>query len=121
MYSSLWSPKLRQGDLLGPLHLPLIGNNHEVISTLPNIGAAAGGAAERMILPASRRYVVVVSHDCEFNEGKRDRVLLARIQSVQKGPGAPDIGLLRASNDIDARHSANSPVDGVDVFVIDPA
>jgi len=120
VYSDLWSPTLRQGDVLGPLHLPLIGNNHEVIATLPDIASETVGTAERMILPASRRYVVIVSHDCEFNEGKRDRVLLARIQSPQKVPTAPDIGVLRASNDVDARNAAKASVDGVDVFVIDP-
>jgi len=119
MYSELWSPRLRQGDVLGPLHLPLVGRKQEVIAALEAVGSETGGAADRMIVPAARRHVVVVSHDCEFNEAKRDRLLLARVQSVPQSPGL-DFDALRASNDIDARHAAGAPVVGVDNFVLDP-
>lgn len=119
MYSDVWSPTLRQGDVLGPVPVPMVGNQQEVLSRVASPAATVGGRVEQVLFPLKSRYVAVVSHDCEFNEGKRDRLLLARIQGAPKDK--PDvIEALRRSNDIEARHAAGEQVDGVDNYLLEP-
>ena len=120
MYSDLWSPTLRQGDILGPLPVPLVGKQLDVVSKFDDLSAQTGGPPVQMLVPAARRYVAVLSHDCEFNEGKRDRLLLARVGEVDKRLDADAIAELRVSNDVEGRHAAKKSVDGVDSFVLDP-
>lgn len=119
MYSELWSPSLRQGDVLGPLYVPMVGNKQTVISSLVGPGGGVGDEVEQMLFPAKSRYVTVVSHDCEFNEGKRDRLLVARMQNTPRDD--PElVEKLRQSNDVEARHAAKEQVDGVDNFLFEP-
>jgi hypothetical protein len=120
VYSERWSPTLRQGDILGPVLLPLVGKRHEVISTLGGLADESGADPDRMILTAARRYVAVVSHDCEFNEGKRDRLLLARVQEIPRELTEEQQAALRESNDVEARHDVGKNVAGVDSFLLDP-
>lgn len=119
MYSERWSPGLRQGDVLGPLAVPMVGNKQAVISSLLSPTGEVASDVEHMVFPAKSRYVAVVSHDCEFNEGKRDRLLVARIQSAPRDK--PElVEALRRSNDIEARHAAREQVDGVANFLLEP-
>lgn len=78
------------------------------------------GPPERVIIDAEPRFVAVVSHDCEFNEGKRQRVLVARLQKVQGNLSADRLDHLRRSNDIEAQEARGETVAGVDSFVVPP-
>jgi hypothetical protein len=89
-----------------------------VLSTT-GIAEPSGGAVQKMLVPAKPRYVVIASHDCEFNDGKRDRIVVARLMAVPQHQ-AHQVDTLRLSNDIEARHMADEPVDGVDNFLFDP-
>lgn len=120
MYSDRWSPTLRQGDIIGPILLPLVGNKQEAISVMGSIRDEVGGTPKQMILDASHRLVAVVSHDCEFNEGKRDRILVARVKEVPRDLSDDALAAMRLSNDVEARHAADEAVDGVDNFLLDP-
>ncbi len=119
MYSERWSPGIRQGDVLGPLPVPMVGNKQIVISSLMSPGGGVGDEVEQMVFPAKSRYVAVVSHDCEFNQDKRDRMLVARIQNAPRDK--PElVEALRRSNNVEARHAAGEQVDGVDNFLLEP-
>jgi len=83
MYSALWSPGLRQGDVLGELPFAISSNKVEWSfqgSVTGTVSQQAGYAFVR----AQPRFVMVVSHDCEFNENKRSHFLVARIESIGK-------------------------------------
>lgn len=73
-----------------------------------------------MILDTTETFVVVVSHDCEFNDRKRNKLLVARLQRIQGNLTLEQREALRASNDVGARAAANLPVAGVDGWVFDP-
>jgi hypothetical protein len=70
-------------------------------------------------MPISIRHAVVISHDCEFNEGKRKYMALARIDHLD---------LRRPQEELDAMRRANSPTtasaEGLsvqfDAFYLDP-
>ena len=63
---------------------------------------------------------MVISHDCEFNEAKRNKLLVARLQGVQGNLTEEQRGDLRQSNDVEARAQAKLDVAGVNAFVFDP-
>jgi hypothetical protein len=120
MWSDDWSPTLRQGDIIGPIWMPMIGKKD--LDVVGSVGIAAMEMTEpkQALVPISPRYVAVVSHDCEFNENKRERLLVARVQTIDPRMTPEQINEARESNDVEARHNANKHVDGVDSFVIDP-
>jgi hypothetical protein len=120
MYSELWSPRLRQGDVIGPVSLPFLGKKLQVVSTAGNLAGTPGAGVESVLVPVKPRYVAVVSHDCEFNEGKREYILLARIQRLDPRLTPEEIEDIRLSNDVKGRHATKQEVDGVDSFLIDP-
>jgi hypothetical protein len=119
----MWSPGLRQGDIVGPVMLPLIGKD------LMFIGSAAAltrtspeQGVSQVIIKTEERYVAVVSHDCEFNEAKRNKLLVARLQGVPGNLAPEELDRLLASNDIEAVLAADpdATIAGVDSFVVDP-
>jgi hypothetical protein len=76
---------------------------------------------KNVILPCTATHVVIVSHDCEFNDNKRNKLLVARLQKVQGNLDAEQIASLRASNDVDHRTRVEEqPIDGVDNWLFDP-
>lgn len=75
--------------------------------------------AGKWVFSAPMKYVAVVSHDCEFNEGKRDRLLVARMSSVDKRWDEERLESLRQSNDVEARHEAGEEVNSVDSFLLE--
>jgi hypothetical protein len=118
VYADRWSPRLRQGDILGPLRLPLMGNQFTVgFSSSSLIEPEVGEGTMTVTMPAEKMTVVVVSHDCEFNEDKRNKLLVARLQGIQKNLTEEQRADLRSSNDVQARAAAKLKVAGVDAFV----
>lgn len=64
--------------------------------------------------------MAVVSHDCELNEDKRNKLLIARLQNVQGNLTEAQIEALWASNDVVARVEADETVAAVDSFALQP-
>jgi hypothetical protein len=73
-----------------------------------------------VIISGEWRFVVVASHDCEFNEAKRNRFLVARVEDVPGNLTPEQRVALRESNDVNARAEAEETVAGVDSFLLDP-
>jgi hypothetical protein len=120
MYSELWSSRLRQGDIVGPIPIPLLGKKPQVITSVPSFGTSEG-EVQGVFLTAPARYAAVVSHDCEFNEEKREFILLARVQRIDPRLTPEQIEVVRLSNDVRGRHAAGEEkIAGVDNFLIDP-
>lgn len=62
------------------------------------------------IMVSSARYALVVSHDCDFNEGKRDFFLAASIHDLNPQDQKPErLEKLRQDNDAD-RHTAATQI-----------
>jgi hypothetical protein len=121
MYSDRWSPRLRQGDVLGPLPLPLMGTDFSVTFRSKSLlDPSLEDEQLSVTIPAARVVAVVISHDCEFNEAKRNKLLLARLQGVQGNLTAEQRQDLRESNDVEARAAAKLKVAGVDTFLFSP-
>lgn len=83
MYSERWSRCLRQGDILGGVWFP--GRAFTVKVTVPDVGTGSGMRpfTDPMLSAAAHQSdVMVISHDCEFNEGKRTHFIVARIEGV---------------------------------------
>lgn len=122
MYSDRWSPALRQGDIIGPINVPLVGNGKspEVTAKLVDVERGSTDVAERWIINAAPRLVTVISHDCEFNEGKRDRLLVARMTAPTFNRQTVSLEEVIASNDVDGRQRDGLKVHGVDGWVFNP-
>ena len=121
MYADKWSPGLRQGDILGPIPLPLLGTNFDVVFEAKSLVAPAAGDGKLWVtIPAERVVTTVISHDCEFNEGKRNKLLVARLQKPQGNLTDDQRQALRDSNNVQARADAGLDVTAVDAFLFDP-
>jgi hypothetical protein len=81
---------------------------------------AVGDQAFTVTVPAANLFATVISHDCEFNEGKRNKLLVARLQKMQGNLTPEQREDLRASNDVLAQSAAKKHVSGVDGFVFAP-
>jgi len=120
MYADYWCSCLRQGDVIGPIPLPVIPAKPIVTSQTSPV-ATAGAEITGMLVDAKPAYAVILSHDCEFlNEGKAERILLARVQSIDKRADAERMEEIRSSNDVRARLALGGVVHGVDSFLLDP-
>jgi hypothetical protein len=80
MYVPRWSRDPRQGDIFGTYPYPKLKNLPQ-ITERPQGWQGEGGTATVLEYPAEYQYAVLISHCCEFREGKRERFLIARIQS----------------------------------------
>ena len=121
MYSDRWSLVLRQGDIAGPISLPLLGTQFEILSTARSLTTEASAAAPgKILVDAAAVYIAVVSHDCEFNEDKRNKLLVARLQKVQGNLTDTQVQALWASNDVVARAEREETIAAVDSFVVEP-
>jgi hypothetical protein len=121
VYSELWSPGLRQGDVVGPIAFPLLGAQFQRVAPSGTlVEAPPPGTTTGIIVSAESSFVVIVSHDCEFNEGKRNKLLVARLQSMPGHFTAAQSNDLRESNDLEARVAKHVPVAGIDNWVFAP-
>lgn len=120
MYSTLWSRGLRQGDIVGEIAFPLLGAQFEVLARSASLVEPPSEPVQRIVVPAPAEYVVVVSHDCEFNEGKRNKLLIARLQAMPGNLAGEQLEALRESNNLEARVANKLSVAGVDSFVFAP-
>jgi hypothetical protein len=117
VYSATWSPGFRQGDVLGKLFFPNTGR-----LTVVSQGQLAGDvtpANDRQYVEAREYYVLVISHDCEFNEGKRTHFAVARIEPLASRLKADELELLRLGNDVERAAAENRNVP-LDTFYLDP-
>jgi len=80
MYEAHPDPaQLRQGDVIKDIYLPRYTlKDLQVISTVDLQGQLK--PVERAILKTDRRWAVVISQCCEFNEGKRNAFSLADLR-----------------------------------------
>ncbi|HEV7771581.1 MAG TPA: hypothetical protein VGO66_13100 [Solirubrobacterales bacterium] len=121
MYSRLWSPRLRQGDILGPAFLPTIGKSFEtVIQESSLTGDTDAQRRRKVVIDGDYHYLTVISHCCEFNEGKRNKFLLARLKGVPGNLSDEEKRALRLSNDVAKRVAEDEDIAGVDAFVVEP-
>ena len=70
-----------------------------------------------VIVPCKEMLGIVLSHDCEFNEGKRSHFVMARVHR----PGGKDVDIdeLRAGNDIRSAADDGRAV-AYDTFLLEP-
>lgn len=73
------------------------------------------------IIQTTVAYAMVVSHDCEFNRGKRHFFLAARVDRVRHEARSDSalIDELRAGNDYRARSSTGNPIE-LGAFFLEP-
>ncbi len=117
MYSGKWSPGLRQGDVFGPFPFPYIKATARPV-TRAAFEAKPGAEVEELQIPAGSRFIAVLSHDCEFNEGKRVSFLVARLINLNANLTEAQRQELRAAND--ALEGAEGPIYAVlNTFVVD--
>jgi hypothetical protein len=119
LYSDLRSPTLRQGDVCGPIPFPKFKNAPQPVLR-PQGWASDADVNSTLELPADSRYVVVVSHCCEFNEAKRAQFLVARIQDFAGNLTSEARIAIRAANDAIRESDAEQRYDYIDTFVLDP-
>lgn len=106
---------------MGPFALPLLGKNFDLTVRAQSLtGAVTTTAVGKVLIDAAEVFAAIVSHDCEFNEGKRNKVLVARLQGVPKHLTPEEVEALKASNDVTARVAADEDIAGLDSFVVDP-
>jgi hypothetical protein len=75
--------------------------------------------ASAVEVPTKVVYAIVISHDCEFNEGKRDQFLAARTRQLDPRLEDDEIDALRLGNRIlDA--TATEVSIAVDTFFLEP-
>lgn len=121
MYSPVWSPGLRQGDILGPLRFPM-WNTDFVWTFAGGLTVSVEEFPNTALVKARESYVAIVSHDCEFNEGKRTHFLVARIDTLHLTPQTnefADEARRTLSNDI-AESEAQGLTFPVDTFFLSP-
>jgi hypothetical protein len=121
VYSDRWSGRLRQGDILGPIAFPNLGVDFSVSFRSRSLVTPTDQPDKLTItMPAEDTLVTVISHDCEFNEGKRNKLLVAKLQPVPRNLSLDEREALRQSNDVVARIKAKLTVAGVDSFLFAP-
>jgi hypothetical protein len=119
VYCGRWSPGLRQGDIFGQVLFPLAVAKLRQTSQAGAWLAGEDQATHALEMPAKHVYAVVISHDCEFNEGKRDQFLAARIRQLDPRLTEDQLQELRSGNEAAARAEAGETV-AIDTFYLDP-
>jgi hypothetical protein len=120
MYSERWSPGLRQGDIFGRVPYPLTRSaQRQRVSVTGGFAARAEDQELGHLVKTDHRYVMVLSHDCEFNEDKRLQFLVARVEELSAKLTPAELSLLKDGNDIEAASAAGKQV-AVDIFFLDP-
>jgi hypothetical protein len=109
--------------VLGELHFPALAAVLQMQTTVRSLAATAEHeAVGGLVVPTEKKYAVVVSHCCEFNEGKTNRMLLARLERLPGHLSQEQLKKLRAANDFEKEIAEGraEQVDGVDNFVFEP-
>lgn len=128
-----WTPWLRQGDVFGPVDFPLQRSAFARIGIPASPGAAAAlepqaasvvepfTSGPQALIQTTVAYAMVVSHDCEFNPGKRHFFLAARVDRMphEVRTDRALIDELRAGNDYRARSSEGNPIE-LGAFFLEP-
>lgn len=130
MYSTRWTRGLRQGDVVGPIDYPKLKNPPQQVHKPAGWGGDPD-ISTLLEMPASERYAVVVSHDCDFTEAKRPQFLLARIQGFNPQLAVEQRSAIAAANDAvrvlgsetDSQQTEEADggrYDYIDTFVLEP-
>ncbi len=121
MYSPRWSKRLRQGDVISELFLPTMGKNFGVMTMGTGLSTTVSGSPVRKVLIDAKKHpLMVISHCCEFNEGKRNKFLAARLQPVRGDWSQEQVDDLKESNNIKVPTEDGREIAGVDSFYLDP-
>lgn len=120
MYSSSWSPTLRQGDILDQLPFFSLKLEANVVSTGLATGTEVSEEAHSILVPVQYRFLAVLSHDCEFNVGKRSSFIVARLIAVRRDLSDEQRRQLRAANDIMRAAESVGAYGALDTFLVDP-
>jgi hypothetical protein len=118
MYSDRWSPGLRQGDIFGEFPFPLL-KGKEVWGYGGGLSMTSPQSPIQVQMPTPLRWLIVLSHDCEFNEGKRTHFVVARIDSISAKATPEELDELRFANDYAAAVEAGVSIP-LDTFYLDP-
>jgi hypothetical protein len=98
VYSSKWSRELRQGDVFGLWPYPKLRGSPQLIAR-PQGWAQDADVLTALEYPAEAKFCVILSHCCEFTEGRRERFLVARLQKVNERWPEEKRAAILASND----------------------
>jgi hypothetical protein len=120
VYAALWSRDLRQGDVFGLTLYPKLKNQPQIVQK-PKGWAPGAGSEVALEYPADKQYAVVISHCCEFREGKRERFLIARVQKFPERMESEMRAAIEASNAA-VRVDEHQPErrEWLEFFVLDP-
>jgi hypothetical protein len=119
VYADRWSPGLRQGDVLGKVPFPLAKSGFRGLPDVGGLSGTGAGAPTQFLIEGNPRYVMVVSHDCEFNEGKRTHFTVARIDSIDARTSDDELDILRLGNDVQ-RAAEEGKTIALDTFFLEP-
>jgi len=98
----------------------MLGREFKTIGTSRSLSSIEGQDHKEVILQGDYYHLAIVSHCCEFNEGKRAKFLVARLQTVRGDLSSEQLEAVRLSNDIEARAEAGEAIDGLDGFLFEP-
>jgi hypothetical protein len=119
VYVARWSRNLRQGDIFGLTLYPKLKSQPRIARTHGwQVDAEQAIALEYL---ADEQYAVVISHCCEFSEGKRERFLIARTQKFPPRMEPEMRATIEASNAA-VRVDEDQPErrEWLEFFVLDP-
>lgn len=121
MYATRWSQTLRQGDIIGPLPFPKLQKIPQLVAR------PQGWEQDAQILTgldyqAAEEFCMVMSHDCEFTEARRDRFVIARIQDIDdRWPAEKKALLLKSNNPLpDEDDPSKERFAFAETYVLDP-
>jgi hypothetical protein len=120
VYADRWSQRLRQGDVIDRLLLPTIGKSYDVISKGSGFSGTADSPVKKLVIDGEEHFWVVVSHCCEFNEDKRNKFLVARMQTIRGDYTPEQIAEVRESNDIKVPTADGRDIQAVNSFLFEP-
>ncbi|HXH89847.1 MAG TPA: hypothetical protein VNI55_14705 [Gaiellaceae bacterium] len=80
---------------------------------------ASGSLPVQVQLPTPARLLVVLSHDCEFNERKRTHFVVARIESISAKTSEEELAAMQFANDYSAAVAAEARIP-LDTYYLDP-
>ncbi|MDP9226595.1 MAG: hypothetical protein M3P18_22695, partial [Actinomycetota bacterium] len=80
---------------------------------------SSGVSVQQPLVEAKAHTVIVLSHDCEFSEGKRSHFLIARVDGIAGKTTPEELELLRSGNDVEAAVRDGAAI-ALDTFLLDP-
>ena len=120
MYYDRWSPGLRQGDILIDIPFPILPRKQIQVLVPGGLTLSVPQGTQGVTsVDAPLQIVMVLSHDCEFNEGKRLHFTVARVEGVSGKTTKEELDSLRMGNDVQAAAAGDNPI-ALDTFLLDP-